>query len=60
MDRNEYNLKCLKKFSDFLMTHPELRFIQALWALNIVDREDRFYEEPDVTYKKIEGAHKND
>lgn len=38
--------------------HPELRFIQNLWALRIVDNVDRFSEEPYETiiriYPKIE------
>lgn len=55
-DRAKYNKECLEHLSRYLEAHPELRFIQALWALNIVDREDRFYEEPWVTVEKIKKA----
>ena len=55
-DRALLNKKCLEKLSDFLEAHPKFRFIQALWALNIVDNEDRFYEEPYETLEKIEKA----
>lgn len=33
--------------------HPQLRYIQNLWALNIIDNEDRFYEEPYDTLRRI-------
>jgi len=55
-DRDRYNKECLRLFEAYLKKCPELRFIQALWALNIVDREDRYYEEPDITLEKIINA----
>lgn len=49
-----------------LCKNPELRFIQALWSLKIIDSKveegagheiivpvDRFYEEPSETLKRI-------
>lgn len=37
--------------------YPELRYIQSLWALGIIDKEnkviDRFYEEPYDTIVRI-------
>lgn len=36
-----------------LSLHPELRYIQNLWSLKIIDREDRFYEEPYDTIIRI-------
>lgn len=33
--------------------YPELRYIQNLWATNIIDREDRFSEEPYDTIVRI-------
>lgn len=33
--------------------YPELRYIQNLWATHIVDREDRFSEEPYDTVIRI-------
>ena len=53
-ERDKYNKECLEKLSVILEQHPELRFIQALWALDIVDREDRFFEEPNITLERIE------
>lgn len=59
--RQEYNLKILQKLFALIMEEPDLRFIQALWALRLIDREndslnikDRFYEEPEETLKRIE------
>ena len=60
--RQEYNLKIIQKIFALIMEEPDLRFIQALWALGIIDRDeestfilDRFYEEPEDTLKKIES-----
>lgn len=60
--RQEYNLKILQKLFALIMNEPDLRFIQALWALKLVDRDegslsikDRFYEEPEDTLKRIES-----
>lgn len=52
-DRDKYNKECLNKLNEFLEANPEVRFIQALWALNIIDKEDRFYEEPKETLIRI-------
>jgi hypothetical protein len=48
------NLELLHKITDFISNHPNYRFIQALWAMGIIDKEDRFYEESDQTLKRIE------
>lgn len=67
MTRLEYNKQLLKILKDYLETNPDIRFIQALWNLNIIDLRtvtlspelrhieivDRFYEEPDETLKRI-------
>lgn len=66
MNRKEENEKLLKVLADYLENNPDIRFIQALWALDIIDREvadssgfetsfivDRFYEEPDKTLERI-------
>ena len=37
----------------YMLTHPELRYIQLLWATKIVDSEDRFYEEPYDTIVRV-------
>ena len=67
MNRIEANIKLLEILRETLCKNPELRFIQALWALKIIDSEivkedgmdvlsiiDRFYEEPSETFKRIE------
>ena len=63
--RKESNEKLLKMLKDYLEANPDIRFIQALWNLHIIDKEpiwnpgeinppiDRFYEEPDDTLKRI-------
>lgn len=58
MNRKESNKKILQLLEKKLEESPDLRFIQALWALKIIDQEDnhiidRFYEEPSVTLKRI-------
>lgn len=57
-ERKKYNELCLKVLSEYLKNNSDIRFIQALWALGIVDREDRFYEEPETTYSKINNNFK--
>ena len=56
INRQKYNLEILEEVKNFLEKHPDMRFIQALWALNIVDKEDRFYEESDITLEKVKKA----
>ena len=56
LERQKCNLEILGKLESFLKEHPDFRFIQALWALNIVDKEDRFYEEPGKTLDKVNNA----
>ena len=53
MNRYKNNLEILKRLDTFLHKYQEMRFIQALWALNIVDNSDRFYEESSYTLKKM-------
>ena len=58
--RQEYNLKILQRLFVLIMDEPDLRFIQALWVLKLIDQDssfnikDRFYEEPEETLKRIE------
>lgn len=52
------NLKILSKVLRLVLKCPDLRFIQILWALGIVDSEDRFYEEPNITLKRMEERRK--
>lgn len=66
MNRIEANIKLLEILRETLCKNPELRFIQALWSLKIIDSKveegagheiivpvDRFYEEPSETLKRI-------
>lgn len=66
MNRIEANNKLLEILKETLCKNPELRFIQALWNLKIIDDKiiegnghdivvpvDRFYEEPAETLKRI-------
>ena len=68
MNRIEANKQIIKKLEEFINNNPNMRFIQALWALNIINAkpvynkelgyheqkiEDRFYEEPSETLKRI-------
>ena len=59
-NRFYYNLKILEKLIRLINKEPDLRFIQALWALGLitVDKntliEDKFYEEPWDTLERIE------
>lgn len=65
MNRKEGNEKLLQLLKDYLEANSDIRFIQALWNLKIIDKEpswnpgevnppiDRFYEEPAETLKRI-------
>lgn len=72
MNRKEENKKLLKILEDYLESNPDIRFIQALWALGIIDREvtdssgfetsfiiDRFYEEPNKTLERVNSKISN-
>ena len=47
------NLLIAFELLDYLIENPDLRFIQALWALGIVDGNDRFYEFSEKTLEKV-------
>lgn len=66
MNRYKNNLILLNMLREYLENNPDIRFIQALWALKIIDSKveegvgheiivpvDRFYEEPSETLKRI-------
>ena len=48
-----HNVLIVHELLDFIREHPELRFVQALWALQIVDNADRFYEPSEVTLRRL-------
>lgn len=59
-DRQSYNFKIINELMHYIMNHPEIRFIQALWNTDIVTRkkdslevEDKFYEESEETFYRM-------
>lgn len=59
MNRQEANKKILEIVTLEVENNPDLRFIQILWKLGIIDSRDekiidRFYEEPEETLKRID------
>ena len=66
MTRKEANQKLLEILKETLENNPKLRFIQALWALNLIDMNsmgsiagdifDRFYEESSTNLERITSA----
>lgn len=51
--RQEYNYEILKVLKENIEKYPDYRFIQLLWALNIIDGSDKFYEESKETLSYI-------
>lgn len=51
-ERQKYNLLCLEKLREVILTYPQLRFTQILYNMDLC--RDRFYEEPDVTLKSLQ------
>ena len=47
------NLCIAYELLDYLLDNPDLRFIQALWALGIADGSDLFYEPSEKTLEKV-------
>jgi hypothetical protein len=47
------NLLIAYELLDYLIDNPDLRFIQALWALGIADGNDLFYEPSERTLEKV-------
>lgn len=58
MSRLEENKQIVEKISKIVNACPQLRFIQLLWALGIVDGQDRFYEESEITNKVMDINYK--
>ncbi len=58
MERLKNNQEILQILNDTALKYPDMRFIQILWALGIINKkdfliEDRFYEESEETLQKI-------
>ena len=63
MKRIDANRKILGIIAVEVEKNPDYRFIQILWAMDLINAEngnikDRFYEESDVTFNKINYCHK--
>ena len=54
--RYENNKQILEILKNTIEENKNLRFVQILWMLNIVDNTDRFYEEPWITIKRISNT----
>jgi hypothetical protein len=54
-----YNLNIVNKLFELVIKHPDLRFHQILWSAGIFSAdnsgqiEDKFYEESEITWKKM-------
>lgn len=58
--RYENNVKILKHIAKYIDNNPQQRFIQILWNLGIINRneydlsiEDKYCEESEITLKKL-------
>ena len=60
-ERQRCNFYILNELMNYVINNPDIRFIQALWNVNIIDRvensdnviRDRFFEEPNETLKRM-------
>ena len=60
LTRLEANREIILLLEDFLERNPDLRFVQALHALRIIDgNKDKFYEESKETLKIVEASQSN-
>ena len=55
LQRKQFNLELLKIVEEYINSNEQLRFIQILWNLNIIDKIDRFHEEPQLTLKRVKN-----
>lgn len=56
---NNYTQQIINYLLKFITNNPEMRFIQVLWALGVVDNSDRFYEESNTTLEKVKRIYNN-
>ena len=55
--RAEHNMELIQVLDEFFTKFPHMRFVQGLWALNIVERDkDKFHEESGETLIKAKKA----
>lgn len=53
--RHASNVAIVKKLRKVIDMYPELRFVQLLYVVGILDGQDLFYEESARTLKKMES-----
>ena len=51
--RQKSNKKLLTILEEYITKYPNFRFIQLLWLLDIVNNDDRFYEESEETLETV-------
>jgi len=51
----KYNNKIIKLIKDFIKENPEFRFIQVLTLLGVISNMDRYNEESEITYHRIQA-----
>lgn len=51
--RIQANKEILNIIQEYINKNTKQRFIQVLWNLDIINNQDRFNEEPQVTLKRI-------
>ena len=51
----KYNNKIIRVIKDFIKENPEFRFIQIMTLLGIVSNLDRYNEESESTYKRLQA-----
>lgn len=51
----KYNNKIIRAIKDFIKENPEFRFIQIMTLLGIVSNLDRYNEESETTYKRLQA-----
>ena len=52
-DRQELNKEILEKLKEYIDKYPNMRVIQLLYAVGIIDGTDKFYEESHITLNKL-------
>ena len=61
-NRQKSNKKLLTILEEYITKYPNFRFIQLLWLLDIVNNDDRFYEESvetlEIVLKKLNNSGK--
>ena len=51
--RDKYNIQIVQEIQDYLFKYPSVRFIQALYNMGIIDKQDRFNEESFHTLSRL-------